>query len=128
MLLIVAFFQDLECQGEFTDFGIDNCGLLIRFFFEFYATKKFQYFDIRPFLPGFPVTHSPMIVKSHFNPILVVVDPLNSMNNVTRSTFSVDRLESMFVFIYFWIHQKADHGVLRQVFEVAKTLLALSVH
>ena len=128
MLLIVAFFQDLEYQGDFGELGVDNCGLLFRLFFEFYATKKFQYYDIRPFLPGFPLTHSPLIVKPHFNPILVVVDPLNTMNNVTRSTFSVDRLESMFVFVYFWVHQKADNGVLRQVFDVARTLLALSMH
>lgn len=128
VLLLVAFFQELEYHGDFADFGTENCGTLFRLFFDFYATKKFQYYDIRPFLPMFPISHSPFLVKPHLNPALVVVDPLNAMNNVTRSTFNVDRLESMFVFLYFWIHQKADYGVLRQVFEVAKTLTALSAH
>ena len=65
-------------------------------------------------------------IPSDLNPALVVVDPLNAMNNVTRSTFNIARLEALFVMVAFWLHHRADDGFLAQVFEVAKTLRATS--
>ena len=91
-------------------------------FFEFYATKKFQIFEFRPFLPNQPILHSPVFPKQFSDNMLVVVDPLNEMNNVTRSTFSTDRVEALFAFLFFALHQKTDQLLLKQIFDVAKIL------
>ena len=125
-LLIVAFFQEMEFSGTIQNFSIRNVGVLLRLFFEFYSIRKLQCYEIRPFLPGTPMTHSPLLAKGMMNGSIVVVDPLNGLNNVTRSTFNVERLESLFVFLFFAIHQKSETGLLKHLFETSKVLFALN--
>ena len=116
----------MEFSGTIQNFSIRNVGILLRLFFEFYSIRKLQCYEIRPFLPGVQITHSPLIMKRNTDSNIVVVDPLNSLNNVTRSTFKFERIESLFVFLFFAIHQKSETGVLKHLFESSKVMFEIN--
>lgn len=125
-LLLIAFFQEMELIGKIQNFSISETGLLFKLFFEFYTVHKIQQFQIVPYLPGYSIIYSPLSRKQEIISGMVVIDPLNNSNNVTKSAFNSDKIDALIEFIYFSLHQNFQGSVLNHVFEIPKILLFLN--
>jgi DNA polymerase sigma len=64
-----------------------NLGMLFIEFLNFYANLDYMSVDIAPFHPDQKINNTPYPLKMNkYDNSITIVDPLNPMNNVARST------------------------------------------
>lgn len=101
-----------------------NLGILLVDFFNFYGSMKFSAVEMKPLKVNEPIESVPIINKGADMLVVTLWDPLNSSNNVTKSTYKVVSLENLFYFSYFSIFHRSD-CVLRNIFDAAMIYMSL---
>lgn len=104
-LMIVAFlqFQIINCSGEmyhpfynhYTPYHDDLAYTLIQFLHFYSFTVQFSSSYIHPCNPG-DFSHNTVYTNFHMDEKLMIIDPLNSNNNVGKSSFNIDYIKSCF--------------------------------
>ena len=109
--MLAAFLQTKIFYRQAIDANRPQLGVLFVDFFSFYTEYKMKEIDIKPFGWDHPIDGSPIVYRNKDMINLQITDPLNSSNNVAKSSYQ---------FIYFSFFQPNQDSILGNVFESSK--------
>jgi DNA polymerase sigma len=118
--MLAAFLQTKIFYRQAIDANRPQLGVLFVDFFSFYTEYKMKEIDIKPFGWDHPIDGSPIVYRNKDMINLQITDPLNSSNNVAKSSYQFMQLENLFNFIYFSFFQPNQDSILGNVFESSK--------
>ena len=124
--MLAAFLQYRLFTRAPVEDARSQLGLLLVEFLNLYTSTKLQAIDVRPFAAGAPIDNYPIQRKNNDFMSMQITDPLNSKNNVAKSSFNFLQLENLLYFVYFAVHQASDEATLENVFETAKIFYRLN--
>lgn len=125
ILLVVAYLQYKQYCNLLIEDKEPNLGFLFVDFLNMYSSMKLSNLEMYPLKANEIPKEITIRNKTSAINGIVIYDPLDFNNNVTKSTYNVVYLENLIYFVFFSIFHKGE-TVLGNIFESAKIYAALS--